>query len=194
MFLPSECVKEKGSWLKDMFIIVYLFRVCHCCQKWSIPLTSFDNFSDLFPRFCGRLKTGSVLRPVRPVPSRWSRSSLQHTSATATALAHRHAHALTMVALMWHWCGIVMFDDVWWPICSKTFQDMISIDHKDTQMVEQFHSSHANSYSSSLAQWGKHRSSLAALRCPAMPGLPFAFPFWPPLRFLALPWPWRRPK
>ena len=106
------------------------------------------------------------------------------------AFLHVKRHGGIDVAL---WC-LMMFDDVWWPICSKTFQDMISIDHKDTQMVEQFHSSHANSYSSSLAQWGKHRSSLAALRCPAMSGLPFALPFWPPLRFLALPWLWRRPK
>lgn len=48
-------------------------------------------------------------------------------------------------------------------------------------MVEQFHSSHANSYSSSLAQWGKHRSSLA-LRCPA-PAFPLPFPFGPPWGF-----------
>ena len=62
---------------------------------------SLWQFLGLFLRFCGtRLKTGSVLRPVRPVPSRWSRSSLQHTSATATALAHRHAHALTMLFYM----------------------------------------------------------------------------------------------
>ena len=203
-FLLLNVSKRKIRDWKTCFYL-RLFAQSLSLQIWSVeydeyPFAVLENIIDtyrytisynfiqllrpFFPRFCGtRLETGSVLRPVRPIfvpfpfiPSAHERHGHGPCPSACPCPGH---DMVTMWPLMWHWY-LMMFDDVWWP---KWFQNS----QHDINRPWGYTNGWAICTVRPTAKF--HEVSLA-LPCPVVPCLPFALPFWSPLRFLALPW-WR---